>query len=252
MSIKSASASFNDFLRNDPQQLLSPGFEAEDDGNRILDSLSMIEKIYPEQVLLLCNRSHPRLQYISANCRHLFGFDREVFKNMSVSDFFRQIHPEDIDGLQQCYNFIQSAEPYDPLTHRFVLHYRYRHTDGRYIHLRDEKLAITDDGGKCIYFTLFKEVTDEKFFYVHLDIYRYNKGNALKLYAYNPRSADALITPRQHQIIRLIIRGFSTQEIARQLNVSISTIKNHKQVLFRKVNVNSSVELISLVKRREI
>ena len=54
----------------------------------------------------------------------------------------------------------------------------------------------------------------------------------------------------QNEIIKLILKGFSTQEIADRLNVSVNTIKNHKQVLFRKVNVKSSVELINFATRK--
>jgi len=90
----------------------------------------------------------------------------------------------------------------------------------------------------------------EKFFHVKLDILRYSDGDVAKVYTFDPRHADHSITPRQNEIIKLILKGFSTQEIADRLNVSVNTIKNHKQVLFRKVNVKSSVELINFATRK--
>jgi len=226
-------------------------FEAESDDQRIIQTLSMVEQLYPDQVLMLCNRSHPKLQYVGSNCGYIFGLDKEEFQSFTVQDFFARIHAEDVEGLQQCFEFINSAEPYDPATHRFVFHYRFKSKTGSFLHIRDEKLAIESENGKYIYFTMFKNISNrEKFFHVKLDILQYSMGDIVKVFTFDPRHADHSITPRQNEIIKLIIKGFSTQEIADLLNVSVNTIKNHKQVLFRKVNVKSSVELINFASRR--
>jgi DNA-binding NarL/FixJ family response regulator len=54
------------------------------------------------------------------------------------------------------------------------------------------------------------------------------------------------MTPRQNDIICLTQKGLSNKEIAEYLHVSVSTVKNHKQVVFRKANVKSSLELASV------
>lgn len=165
---------------------------------------------------------------------------------MTVFDFFKLVHPDDLKGLQQCFNFINDSEPYDPETHRFVLHCRFKNKGGKYVYLHDEKLAIKSDSQKYIYFTLFRKISpDQKFFNVKLDIHQYLKGNMIKVYSYSPRHLDQFITPRQNDIIKLIMMGFSNQEIADRLNLSINTIKNHKQLLFKRTNVRSSIELAS-------
>ena len=251
MSSRTVSNTFISFLKNDHNEDQYFRFEAEADSQQIIQSLSFVARLHPDQVLMLCNRSHPKLQYIGSNCQNIFGFDDEEFKRFTVQDFFNRVHPEDLEGLHQCFAFINGAEPYDPITHRFVIHYRFKDKAGNYIHLRDEKLAIESENGKYIYFTLFKNMSShEKFFHVTLEILQHRKGDVLKVYTYNPRQAAQSVTPRQNEIIQLIIKGFSTQEIAEILNVSINTIKNHKQLLFKKVNVKSSVELVTLSTRQ--
>jgi DNA-binding CsgD family transcriptional regulator len=246
MSTKSLSTAFVRLIKDDPQQDQYYRFEAESESQSIVQSLSLIERLHPDEVLMLCNRSHPSLHYVAANCQNIFGFGSEEFRKMTIPDFFARIHPDDVEGLQQCFEFINEAEPYDPITHRFVIQYRFKDNSGTYIHLRDEKLAIESTNGKYIYFTMFKNISHlEKFFHVKLDILQRSKGNILKVYTYNPRQDDHRVTPRQNEIIKLIVKGFSTQEIADRLHVSVNTIKNHKQVLFRKVKVKSSVELVS-------
>jgi len=251
MSSIGVSNAFNTLLKKDLSEGQYVRFEAESHDERIIQTLSLVEQLYPDQVLMLCNRSHPKLQYIGSNCRHIFGFEKEEFQSFRVQDFFARIHAEDVEGLQQCFEFINSAEPYDPVTHRFVFHYRFKCKTGSYIHLRDEKLAIESENGKYIYFTMFKNISNqEKFFHVKLNILQYIKGDVTKAYTFDPRHAYRSITPRQNEIIKFIIKGFSTQEIADRLHVSVNTVKNHKQALFRKVNVKSSVELINFATRR--
>ncbi len=139
---------------------------------------------------MLCNRSHPKLEYVSANCIKILGYGPQDFRTLTVFDFFQLVHPEDLNGLQQCFKFMNDSEPYDPETYRFVLYYRFKNKSGKYIQLRDEKLAIRNENQKYIYFTMFSNVSnDQKFFGVKLDINQYSKGKMLKVYSYQSTSA---------------------------------------------------------------
>ncbi len=141
MSTGVASNAFISLLKKDLSEGQYNRFEAESDDQRIIQTLSLVEQLYPDQVLMLCNRSHPRLQYVGANCRHIFGFDKEEFQSFKVQDFFARIHSEDVEGLQQCFEFINSAEPYDPVTHRFVFHYRFKGKAGTLSSLKRRKAS---------------------------------------------------------------------------------------------------------------
>lgn len=246
---KLAAKAFTEFMVAADEENQYQKFEAEVDEDSVVRSLRMVEQLFPDQALMLCNRSHPKLQYVSANCPDVMGYSASDFQMMTVFDFFKLVHPDDLKGLQQCFIFINDSEPYDPESHRFILHYRFRDKTGAFMKIRDEKLAIRNENQKYVYFTLFRKLpVDEKFFNVKLDIHQFVKGNIVKVYSYNPRQLDQITTPRQNDIIKLIILGFSNQEIADRLNLSINTVKNHKQLLFRRTNVRSSVELASYVR----
>ena len=246
MTVRKASQQFTNILSNLPEHPQYHLFTSEEDEKKIIESLLMLERFFPDYVVMLCNHSHPKLQWVSANCQHIFGITDKAFMNLAVAEFFDAIHPEDLSQVQKCFDFISTSEPYDPISYRFVMYYRYRKADGEYIHLRDEKLAIETEG-KYIYFTMFKDVSnEEKFFNVKLDVMRMSKGQVVKVYTYNPRQTDQSITPRQNDIARLMIHGLTNQEIAHKLNVSVYTVKNHKRALFRKVNVKTSVQLVNL------
>ncbi|TMK02857.1 MAG: response regulator transcription factor [Alphaproteobacteria bacterium] len=46
------------------------------------------------------------------------------------------------------------------------------------------------------------------------------------------------LSPRQHDVLKLIVRGLSNKEIARALNVAEGTVKIHVAALFGKLGVH--------------
>lgn len=55
---------------------------------------------------------------------------------------------------------------------------------------------------------------------------------------------DAVLTPREQQVLALIARGFSYAEIARLENVSVHTVQTHIKRLYAKLSVHSKTEAI--------
>ncbi len=55
-----------------------------------------------------------------------------------------------------------------------------------------------------------------------------------------PRSSEELaLSPRQRDVLQLIVEGLPNKEIARRLNLAVGTVKIHVAVLFHKMNVTS-------------
>lgn len=57
------------------------------------------------------------------------------------------------------------------------------------------------------------------------------------------------LTPREAEVLRLMTEGKKTSEICEKLCISSSTLKKHANNIYKKMNVNSRVELINLVSR---
>ena len=55
------------------------------------------------------------------------------------------------------------------------------------------------------------------------------------------------LTPREREILPLVVRGLDTPTIARELGVSDNTVRTHKKSLYRKLEVHSKQELIDLM-----
>jgi len=63
------------------------------------------------------------------------------------------------------------------------------------------------------------------------------------------RSHLAALTPRERQVFDLVIRGDTNKHVARSLGCTERTIKAHRHVVMKKMQVQSLVELVSLAER---
>ncbi len=57
-------------------------------------------------------------------------------------------------------------------------------------------------------------------------------------------SSEELFTNREMEIIRLCSKGHTVKEIANELNISVRTVENHKNNIFKKLGFNTTGELI--------
>jgi DNA-binding NarL/FixJ family response regulator len=53
---------------------------------------------------------------------------------------------------------------------------------------------------------------------------------------------DSGLTPRESQVLSHVAFGLSNDEIARSLQISVETVKEHVQNLLRKLNVNDRTQ----------
>ena len=51
------------------------------------------------------------------------------------------------------------------------------------------------------------------------------------------------LTAREHEVAQLVASGYTNQEIGDRLSISLQTVKNHLQSIFRKLAIANRVEL---------
>lgn len=249
-SVESASRAFTKLfddvdLPPDPVE-----FPPEQDEETILSHLKFAEQLFPSSGISLCPVSHPKIRYHSASCEHILGHPHKKLTKMSLQEFYDLVHPDDLLALQQCYAFIGAQKGDDPEKQRYSVYFRVRTSAGVYVPIRNDQMAIRIRENSYLYLLTYNSMAaEEKFYHVKLDLYRKNNGAFVKIDTYNPQQGKKDITPRQNDIVTLVKKGFSNQEIADKLGISIYTVKNHKQMLFRKISVKSSIEMVNYVEK---
>ena len=61
-----------------------------------------------------------------------------------------------------------------------------------------------------------------------------------------------LLTPREFEVMQLVIRGMLNKQVGSELGVAEKTVKVHRGRLMQKLGVTSVAELVQLVQKAEI
>ena len=71
-----------------------------------------------------------------------------------------------------------------------------------------------------------------------------------QLVAETPR--PTILTERQKEILHSATRGLTTEDIAKQLNISVSCVLKHFSTIFRKLDVANRTEAIAVALRKQL
>ena len=68
------------------------------------------------------------------------------------------------------------------------------------------------------------------------------------------RAADGQVslTPRQAQVLHLLARGCSTEQMADELGVAVDTVRNHIRAILRRLGVHSRLEAVIVAHDRDL
>ena len=59
---------------------------------------------------------------------------------------------------------------------------------------------------------------------------------------------EKILSAREKQVLRLIDQGMMSKHIADMLSISIHTVSRHRQEIFKKLQVNNSIEACRVAK----
>lgn len=215
---------------------------------QLLPSIEMMQLLFPDWTFKTCRLTHPNLDYISSNCKQLFGYSSDMVGQMGQQQLFRFIPEEDCEdmynGLLFMQNFYHDHSPADFHKLRAVMLYRFVKPDGTIITVRDEKASLQMKDSKYLYYTMYKDVSHEVPF-TGVKLAFYSKAGGQKIAEYRPAGTDAQLSSREGELLLLIRSGLSTKEMAWQMNISHHTVRNIRQRMFEKFRVSNSIELIN-------
>lgn len=56
----------------------------------------------------------------------------------------------------------------------------------------------------------------------------------------------SLLSPKERSVVRFVVDGKSSREIAERMDISVRTVENHRTRIMEKLHVDSTVELVKL------
>ena len=64
------------------------------------------------------------------------------------------------------------------------------------------------------------------------------------LTVYDDDNQTKLLGPRESEVLTLICQGLASNEVAKQLKISVHTVHNHRKAILAKINCNSTAALV--------
>jgi len=68
--------------------------------------------------------------------------------------------------------------------------------------------------------------------------------------AYEEHKAAEQLTPREVQVLKLIVQGYTNRQVGAELNISVRTVEGHRANLAGKLGLQSRVDLVRYARER--
>lgn len=125
-----------------------------------------------------------------------------------------------------------------------------KHGDNRWLNMSVITSTMGGNGNKKMIAHLFRDISqkkkDEMFFRQILEKARcYHKIPVKFDESRDPHRLLENLTEREQQVLLLLSRGHSTQEVAENLSISRNTARNHIQNILQKLQVHSRLEAVT-------
>jgi DNA-binding CsgD family transcriptional regulator len=211
----------------------------------------MLSNVFQTQrsYYILFNRRTPALEYINDKIDNVLGY----FPNeMNITLFLESIHPEDINFFfkfeKRVTQFYNELAPEKRVNYIYHHDFRIKTKTKNYIRLLHQIVPIEFDGNR-LYRTLA----------IHTDITHIKREGEPTLSIiglhnepsyYDIRDVEnitksySLFTSREKQILSLILDSYTSNDIAKELYISLHTVNNHRKNILKKAKVKTPQDLI--------
>jgi DNA-binding CsgD family transcriptional regulator len=188
-----------------------------------------------------------RLTYLSDHFQALTGHDP---RQTDLYFLYSIIHPEDLPLVLKATTLMANfavSHTYllHPLEHVFSIDFRIRKADGNYLRILRQTIILEKSLSQAI-LSLVSVCTDISHQKKSHDIHFSFNLPEFDEYLHDQKEEFrfAHLGKREEEILKLLISGKRTKEIARDLNLSILTVETHRKNLKKKLKLHNTAELV--------
>ncbi|WP_167619131.1 response regulator transcription factor [Maribellus sediminis] len=216
-----------------------------------IDALASISKLI-DLSFYVVDYYKKEFYYVSSNPLFLSGYSQDEVLNMGF-DFYLEVVPkEDLEllfslndaGFKFFYELPMERRDKGTISYDF----RLKHKNRQSVVMINHKLTpllLTEEGNIWMSICLVTLSTRNTSGDVHIimqdDLSRYDLDQRKKIFV---KSTPQKLSKREIEIIKLIALGYRLEGVAESLQISKSTVKNHKTNLFRKLNADTAAEAV--------
>lgn len=212
-----------------------------------------ITDVMPCAVYIL-NFATQEYLYVSESCEQILGYTAKEFMNFGRKFFITLVDNNDMkivakEVFERLINYAKPLNAEELKKCRFSLNYRLKRKDGIYIKLLQQYvvLEVNKQGYPVLTLGVITDITahkaDDK---ITFSISHYDKKTGFKTISSDSYvKVETTLTPREIEIVKYIVSGHTTPEMADILFISQHTLKTHRKNIFKKTNCKNVVELVN-------
>jgi len=212
--------------------------------NRYMDVFHFGEYFY-----VIFNTRNAEMEYVSPNVENVLGYAPEDFYLQVVMD---NIHADDLPYYyhyeQSAVRFFSGLSPDLFFKYKFAYDYRLKTKEGSYKRIQQQIVPVyyfPEGGVRTL--GIFTDLS-------HFHLQGIPKLSFIGMQGapsyYNIHLKEEFLlslnifTSREREILRYVVQGMKSQDIARQLHRSVYTIRNHRKNILQKSGCSTVQELL--------
>lgn len=239
------------------KELKSSSAISQDEIKEILQQFSAMPNhgISSNMLFYILNLHTHKYEFVSPASASLTGYSPNIFHEKGTALLTELLHPSDFEQLStnifpKMNQVVTDLDGPDRGKAIFELHYRMRHKNGKNVNCVEQSsyAKFDEEYSPLISSGIVMEVNPSTTYQGVRGLVRLLKDNEqLTLYDqfYNYNN-DFGLTKREKEIILLISQGKTSKEIADKLFISEHTARQHRKNILKKLEVNSTGDLVRL------
>lgn len=202
------------------------------------------------------------LDLVSESTKDLLGIES---KDLTLDRFINLIHPDDLDFFLRCEDVVahflkNCISPDKMVNYKITYSLRERVANGSYrlFLMQTITLSTTENGALLKVFGTHTDINhitsagnrklsliglNGEPSFLEIDVFEDGVFENFVPFDYEMQSPS--FTKRELEVIRLLAKGNSTDEISKELNISIQTVFTHRKNILRKSTAKNTSELVA-------
>lgn len=219
-----------------------------------IESLLNLSKIENRAISLYDINTKKFLLKVDKHIELLGYSSKEIIDINNIDNYHRMIHIDDLailyDSEIKMYQYINTIKNNEKKDFKLIYDFRVRSNSGEYIRFLHQLMIYEVDRKNNSWIMLIISdvlslcATSEKPRRMLLNI----KTKKVHLFNDEIGIKSYLITTRELEIINLLSQGLDSTKIALKLNISLSTVNNHRQHILQKTSTKNSVQAATYLK----
>ncbi|TXE14581.1 response regulator transcription factor [Algoriphagus aquimarinus] len=234
-------------------------FEEHPDEQRKMDELELLSQNIgmKEGLTIACfDYRNLSLAFFTGNVGELTGYPASMFREKGMETTFSMTHPEDRSELVRFQKIVFDSFHQLSLVEKYTFEFSYT---TRWVHRITNKVTwvlgkarpylIDSAGNFAMDLHIIVQLHTPPKIMGYDWNYSFQKEDGTRVFVSknSPNSRIVTLTKKEKEIVKLILDGKESKEIAENLNISVNTVGTHRKNILKKLNARNVGEMVKIL-----